>query len=201
MSIENLLQPWLHQWGISDSSALAEWIAGMQPLELPRDQYLLHAGDRSRAIYLVRQGLLRLYYTDSDGRERNKAFYGAGDITGPVSAIMSDRPASFSIQALEPCELVAADLAQLLALAPSHPEVSSLVIRLLSEAFMRNEQREALLLTCNAEQRYRWLLDHQPELVERIPQYHIAAYLGVDAVSLSRIKRKLNIASPGESAP
>ncbi len=196
-----MLQPWLAQWGIADASVLADWLVGMQPLELPSDQHLVRAGERSQAIYLVRQGLLRLYYTDSEGRERNKAFYGAGDITGPVSAIMSERPASFSIQALETSDLIAADLAQLLALAPSHPEVSRLVIRLLSEAFMRNEQREALLLTCNAEQRYRWLLDHQPELVERIPQYHIAAYLGVDAVSLSRIKRKLNTASAEGSAP
>ena len=62
-------------------------------------------------------------------------------------------------------------------------------------AFMRNEQREALLLTCNAEQRYLWMVEHQAELVERIPQYHIAVYLGVDAVSLSRIKRKLRAES------
>ncbi len=201
MSIENLVSPWLKQWGIVDLGPLADWLAGMQQLQLDIDQHLVRAGDTSTAIYIIQRGLLRLYYTDSEGRERNKAFYGDGDITGPVSAIMSDRPASFAIQALEPCELVSADLRQLLALAPSHPEVSQLVITLLSEAFMRNEQREALLLTCNAEQRYRWLLEHQPELVERIPQYHIAAYLGVDAVSLSRIKRKLNTASDLKPAP
>ena len=151
--------------------------------------------------YLIRNGLLRLFYTDTEGRERNKAFYGDGDITGPVSAIMTGRPANFSIQALEPCRLIAADLQYLLQLAPCHAEVSRLVISLLSAAFMRNEEREALLLTCNAEQRYRWMLDNQGDLVERIPQYHIAAYLGVDAVSLSRIKRKLRAESGRNESP
>ena len=156
------------------------------------DEVLVEAGSRSRSIYLLQSGLVRLFYTTEDGRERNKAFYGAGDITGPVSAIISDVPASFAIQALEPCDMIQADLVQLLDVAPTHEAISRLVIRLLADAFMRNERREALLLTCNAEQRYRWLLDHQADLIERIPQYHIAAYLGVDAVSLSRLKRKLD---------
>jgi hypothetical protein len=47
------------------------------------------------------------------------------------------------------------------------------------------------ILTCNAEQRYQWLLQHEPDLPERVAQLHVASYLGVDAVSLSRIKRKL----------
>jgi CRP-like cAMP-binding protein len=173
----------------------------MRCRELAQDEVLVRAGEHSRSIFLIRSGLVRLFYTDHEGRERNKAFYGEGDITGPVSAIMTDRPANFSIQALEPCELIAADLEFLLRLAPSHSEVSRLVIALLSAAFMRNEEREALLLTCNAEQRYRWLLQYQAELVERIPQYHIAAYLGVDAVSLSRIKRKLKPDSGSASTP
>lgn len=199
LSIENFIKPWLAEWGIDDPGVLRDWIDGMQQRSLAADEILVNAGERSRLIYFIRCGLLRLYYLDAEGRERNKAFYGDGDVTGPVSAIMTGQPAPFSIQALEPCELVAADLQSLLHLAPSRPAVSRLVINLLSNAFMRNEQREALLLTRNAEQRYLWMLEHQPELVERIPQYHVAAYLGVDAVSLSRIKRKIRTESDSDS--
>ena len=63
--------------------------------------------------------------------------------------------------------------------------------QMLAEAFIRNEQREAMLLTCNAEQRYQWLLENEPDLVQRVAQFHIASYLGIDAVSLSRLKRKI----------
>lgn len=199
LSIENFIQPWLAEWGIEDPGVLADWVAGMRQRTLAADEVLVSAGESSRLIYFIRSGLLRLFYLDSEGRERNKAFYGDGEVAGPVSAIMTGQPAPFSIQALEHCELVAADLQALLHLAPSQPAVSRLVINLLSRAFMRNEQREALLLTCNAEQRYRWMLEHQADLVERIPQYHIAAYLGVDAVSLSRIKRKIRVESGSET--
>ncbi|MCY1377798.1 hypothetical protein D9M69_653890 [compost metagenome] len=56
---------------------------------------------------------------------------------------------------------------------------------------LRNEAREALLLTCNSEERYRWLLEHEAWLLERVPQYQLASYLSMDAVSFSRIKSKL----------
>jgi len=63
--------------------------------------------------------------------------------------------------------------------------------RLDKDAFIRNEQREAMLLTCSAEQRYQWLSPNEPALLAQLPQFHIASYIGVDAVSPSRLKRKL----------
>ena len=192
MSIREILAPWLKDWAIDDPSVLAGWIDRMRRRTLAPGSILVRSGQTCHSIYLLQSGLLRLYYVDAEGRERNKAFYGAGAITGPVSAILSESRASFTIEALEPTICIEADLLMLMQLAPHHPPISRLVIKLLSDAFTRNEQREALLLTCNAEQRYRWLLEHQPDLAGRIPQYHIASYLGIDAVSLSRLKRKLD---------
>ena len=187
--LEADLHPWFERWEVKDRSVFADWCGSMRKLRVEPQDILVSAGDRARHIYLVQSGLLRLYYTTLDGKERNKAFYGKGEITGAVSAAMTGGPAPFSIQALEPAEVIQADFSTLSALA--HPDASELFIRLLSRAFIRNEQREALFLTCNAEQRYRDLLESNPELVERLPQFHIASYLGVDAVSLSRLKNKL----------
>jgi CRP-like cAMP-binding protein len=55
------------------------------------------------------------------------------------------------------------------------------------------EQKEALAsyYTDSPEQRYLKLLKAKPELVQRIPQYHLASYIGVKPESLSRIKKRL----------
>jgi len=163
----------------------------MALLPLDKDTFLVRAGDESRHLYFIHRGLLRLFYTSADGKERNKAFYGPGQVTGAVSAAITGTRASFSIQALEPCLLVQADFNQLYQHTADQPELSRLMTELLADAFIRNEQREAMLLTCSAEQRYQWLLDNEPELIRRLPQFHLASYIGVDAVSLSRLKRKL----------
>ena len=165
----------------------------MLPIE--KETFLIRAGELSRHLYFIQSGLLRLYYTSSEGKERNKAFYGSGQVTGAVSAAIAGTPAPFSIQALEPTITLRADFDTLFRNSHQHPELARVQIDLLASAFIRNERREAMLLTCSAEQRYQWLCDHEPELLERLPQFHIASYIGVDAVSLSRLKRKLK---PGQ---
>lgn len=184
------LRLWLREQGLTRLQALEPWLAHCQPHQLQRDEFLLRAGDERHLLYFVDSGLLRLFYTTPDGKERNKAFYSAPHVVGAVSAAMTGSPAPFSVQALEPTTVLAMPFTPLREVARDDVDVAQLLIRLLSEAFMRNEQREAMLLTCNARQRYEWLREREPKLLARLPQHHIASYIGVDAVSLSRLKRK-----------
>ncbi len=54
-------------------------------------------------------------------------------------------------------------------------------------------QQEKLshFMMMSPEQRYLDLLEHRPELLQRIPQYHLASYLGVKPESLSRIRKRI----------
>jgi len=64
--------------------------------------------------------------------------------------------------------------------------------RILAEQhFILKEQREAALLLDDAETRYRQFLSDYPGLDKRIAQYHIASYIGVTPVTLSRIRKKM----------
>ena len=103
---------------------------------------------------------------------------------------MTGAAAPFSIQALEPVEALSFPYSALSSAAETDLPIARASQHMLAEAFIRNEQREAMLLTCNAEQRYQWLLDNEADLPQRVAQFHIASYLGIDAVSLSRLKRK-----------
>lgn len=47
-------------------------------------------------------------------------------------------------------------------------------------------------VTITAENTYKLLLQHQPEIVQRIPQKYIASYLGITPQSLSRIRKNLH---------
>lgn len=182
---------WLAQRQIEDIDPASPWLRAMDRKNFAADDYLLHAGDRDDTLFMLLSGLVRLFYTTPDGRERNKAFYREGQLTGPVSAAMTAGPAPFSIQALEPVRALAFSYRAMSEAAHHSPAVARASQQMLAEAFIRNEQREAMLLTCNAEQRYQWLLDNEPDLPQRVAQFHIASYLGIDAVSLSRLKRKI----------
>ena len=51
-------------------------------------------------------------------------------------------------------------------------------------------QREHDLLALNAKQRYEKFCRTQPTLAERVPLLHLATYLGMTDVSLSRLRSK-----------
>ncbi len=189
--LEARLAPWLQRWSLADMAGAEPWLSSMSLRQFAPEDYLVRAGDQCDTLYLLESGLVRLFYTTPDGRERNKAFYRAGQVTGPVSAVLTGSTAPFSIQSLEPTATIGFRFSGLLEAAGNSAEIARLYRDLLAEAFIRNEQREAVLLTCNAEQRYQWLLAHEPDLVERVAQFHVASYLGIDAVTLSRLKRNL----------
>lgn len=192
LDIRQFFTAWLEAQSLAFDATFEPWLEGMREHRFEREELLVSAGQASTRIFFLASGLVRLFYTTPEGKERNKAFFGPFDATGAVSAAMTKQPAPFSIEALAPVTAVSVDFAAMLEQVQTHPAINALYIRLLSGAFIRNEQREAMLLTCNAEERYLWLAEHEPQLLEQVPQFHIASYIGVDPVSLSRIKRKLS---------
>lgn len=54
----------------------------------------------------------------------------------------------------------------------------------------KKQERQISLMTKTAEERYIKIIQETPEIINRIPQKHIASYLGITTQSLSRIRRK-----------
>lgn len=152
---------------------------------------LINAGEVSRHSYIVCKGLLRHFYHSPEGRERNKNFFREGQVSGSINSQLTGGPCPYNLDAVEDSEIIEfANFA--INDSDKQPDcLNQLFDTTLKELFLRNEGREALLLTKSGEERYRWVLKHQHWLTERLPQYHLASYLGMDAVSLSRIKARL----------
>lgn len=188
--LHNIVRNWFARQGVTDLPENQRWLELAQLQDWPAGEILVRQGDTDDTLYYLDSGLVRLFYTTPEGRERNKAFYCAGQFTGPVSAAISGSPAPFGIECLEATTAVSFRYRDFFAAARDSALLTRLYTQLLEEAFIRNEQREAVLLTCNAQQRYAWLVANESELLERVPQFHLASYLGLDPVSLSRLKRK-----------
>ncbi len=175
--------------GITDS-AWEAFIALMKPLNLAAGDCLLRAGDPARYLAYVIKGSLREYYSTSEGAEFNKAFVLSGSFTGSLFDLLSGEPSTVSIQALKDCELLVAAFSEFQKLYDSYP-CWERAGRLLTESlFMKKARREHEFLTMSAWERYQSLLREYPDLEQQVPQYHIASYLGITPVMLSRLRRR-----------
>jgi len=52
--------------------------------------------------------------------------------------------------------------------------------------------RITTFLSMSAEEKYLYMMETQPEILQRVPQRHIASYLGIAPESLSRIRKRLS---------
>lgn len=170
-----------------DLRALVD-IAWLQ--NLARGQYLLRAGDVATQTGVVLRGLLREFFVMSDGTERTKAFVRESQATGSLADLLSDKPSRAFIVAEEPVHLLALDFAELRQLAERSPGWSRWSMRMLEVTFINKAEREYELLGMDADERYARFEERFPGLEARVAAKHVASYLGITPVHLSRLRRR-----------
>lgn len=170
-----------------DAEEIAPLAALFSPVEAEARTRLWDVGAPAPKLYFVQAGLVRLAYAQPDGKEYNKAFLREGMFVAALSASLTGQPTSFFAETLERCHLHVADFEQFRAASIDDPVLTGVWRHFLEAQFVRQEQREAMLQMLDAKARYQRLRALEPELFERVPQYHIASYLGMSEVSLSRV--------------
>jgi CRP-like cAMP-binding protein len=162
-----------------------------QPSCLKRGEFFVRAGEIPKAIGIVISGILRLYYVDAEGNEYSKSFCAENSFVAAYSALLLQQPSRLFIQALEDTKLLVADYAAFRSLSETHPCWQTLNCKIAELLFIKKEKRESALLLDDATTRYLSFQAEYPGLETRIKQHHIASYLGITPVSLSRIRAQL----------
>lgn len=162
-----------------------------QPRRFARGEYLARSDEALTHSHHIVRGLVRLFYITPDGVEHNKGFAAEGRVVGSAASKLAGAPAGFDIEALEHTETLSLPFSVADALVARHPAWERLRRLAMERLFLEKEQREKDFLTLDATERYRAFLERQPELARRLPLRHVASYLGITPVALSRIRRQL----------
>jgi hypothetical protein len=113
-----------------------------------------------------------------------------GDLIISVESFYQQKPSYESIQALEDCTLISQQYNELQEMYKRFLELN-FIARVLTEKYYNlSEQRLYSIRMLRASERYKFLLDNYPELIQRVPSKYLASYLSVTEETLSRIKSK-----------
>ena len=174
---------------LTDEAWLA-FSALLEPAGLEKSEYLVREGGRVHHAYFLEEGLILVFY-NKDGNEYNKTFFIPGMFPTPITALLSDAPCQLNFQALLPCRLFRFPYRAFRELFPEHRCLESMMLRLMEYEWMKKELHDIRMVTNDATSNYMIFREEYPELENLIPQYHIASYLGVTPIQLSRIRARL----------
>jgi CRP-like cAMP-binding protein len=159
---------------------------------LANGEALLRAGDVWSHLLWVERGSFRLYYLDRQGRAANKNFYLEGAMFWPITPALAQSPSRFWVEALEPSQVWKLPWSSWQTTAQTFEPWQRLERQVLARLLEDKMNREQQFLQHTATERYQALLSAHPDWAKRVPLRHLASYLGITDVALSRIRRRLN---------
>ncbi|MCK0107901.1 Crp/Fnr family transcriptional regulator [Flavobacteriaceae bacterium S0825] len=170
-----------------EASAFAECI----PIKtFKKGDLLLSEGQVSRDSYFVIEGCVRKYYI-IEGEERTTEFYVEDESIASLQSYQNKTPANHYFECVEDCRLAVLNYEKEQELFKRVPKYEALCRMSMESDFGEQQEALAKFITSSPEERYKNLLETRSDLLQRVPQYHLASYLGVKPESLSRIRKRL----------
>lgn len=176
--------------GISNSF-LEELTKAFVEVEYPRNFILYKEGKLVRKIWIVKKGLIGYFFHSKD-KEHLAWIDQEGDLIGSVRSIGMGLTASETCVLLENSELLEIDFESL-----SSQELVPLDLEKFKNAifqyyFIAMEDRLKIFQSMDAKARYIHLMNHRPQLLQRVSLQQIASFLGITPETLSRIRSEIS---------
>lgn len=156
---------------------------------LAKGEHFLLVGDVCREAAFIESGVFR-FYINTGERDATYYFAAENEFICDYPSFLPQHPSSVNIQALEAAEIraISFDDLQRFYRAISLGERFGRLIA--EEIFVDSIQQLASFYQDKPAVRYQNFVQRFPQLVQRLPQYYIASYVGIEPQSLSRIRRR-----------
>ncbi|AXB57573.1 Crp/Fnr family transcriptional regulator [Flavobacterium fluviale] len=161
----------------------------VRKMAFPKGYILLRANKIESNIYFIKKGLVRAFIE----RDNEVTFWFGkeGETVISMKSYVEEQPGYETIELLEDCELYELKTENLRKLFNEDVHIANWGRKFAEKELIKTEERLISRQFKNASERYLELMKDHPELLQRVQLGHIASYLGITQVSLSRIRAEL----------
>ena len=153
-----------------------------------KGELLVREGAVHHSIYFIQSGAVRSYYINNEGKDVTLWFGFEGDIAASLGSFIQSKPSLENIETLEDCVVLKITNDQLRQLYTTNIEMANFGRTLAEHALLEMEQQILSTQFTDAKSRYLNLIEKFPQVLQRVKLGHIASYLGITQVTLSRIR-------------
>ena len=159
---------------------------------LEKGDYLLRNGETCQTDNFVLNGTLKAFFINpKSGKEEILYFAIENWWATDIESFQKQSPSIYNIQAIEKTLLIQIRYDSFQEMLRQIPKLERF-FRIILENYLGNLQRRIIVNNVlDAEQRYYHFKDNYPKIVDKVPNYQIASYLGITAEFLSRIRKKI----------
>lgn len=158
--------------------------------KLKKKEYLLKQGQICRGIYFLSEGIVRTYHINNY-KEVNTAFYFQNDFLREIESMANNTPSQNYIQAIENSTVFYIDKVKLATLYEKSDFYQKLGRMILESLTISEQKYSSFLASYSPKERYLYILENRPKLIEQIPLQYLASYMGISRESLSRIRKRV----------
>lgn len=154
-----------------------------------KDALLMRQGQFAQNAFYVIEGCIREYEL-IDGEEKTTAFYTKGQSAVNFQSLSNKAPSKVNFVCAEPTTVAILNTDKEQALYEKHPRFETFCRTGMEEMMGAKHEELTETIVLKPEQRYEKLQKERPELLNKVPQYQIASYLGIKPETLSRIRKR-----------
>lgn len=169
---------------------IEEFLMQTEVLQLEKNQMLLKEGEICKKICFVKKGVLRLFANNETG-EKNFFFALEGDLITEFNSFLEGQPSKAAISAIEKSEIQVFTKETVEEFYRKYPNWERLGRLLAERQFLLVSKMVFDSLYKKPEEKYIEIMNKRSELLQRIPGYHLASFLGIKPETLSRIRKRI----------
>lgn len=160
--------------------------------KLGNKEIIIKCGDNNPISFFILKGMVRGYFTNAKGEEKNIFLRPEHTVTGAPECLFHNQPTKYTFESILETKLFIFNNNDLQALGAQYPNFHQIYIKSLQENVLTLISRVESLIDLSPAERYEALLQQSPQFFQTAFNKHIANYLGITPVSLSRIiKRRM----------
>lgn len=149
----------------------------------------LKLGKPCKEIGMLNKGIMRGFVYDNEGNEITTHFYQEGDMI--IGSFIPNTNVAMTVEALEECEISVANYSEVMSNVNKDREITDVITKQFQKLNNQLQSRLVALLNLNSLEKYELFLKEYSSLINRIPHYFIANYLGITPTQLSRARKQL----------
>ena len=159
--------------------------------EYKKNEVLYRSGEQSSKFFILIEGITRSVVIDSNGKEKTRTIFTAPIIFTSLVSSLNSKPSKAEFNCLSDAVIYEGNFRNFILLTLKYKDIANLYNRFLEEAFIRMQDKATILSTLDATDRYLHLKSQIPDIENLIQLNHIASYLNITSIQLSRIRKKV----------